>query len=84
MLNQYREGLIIGSACEAGELYKAIVAGKPEEDVEEITKYYDYLEIQPLANNEDMIREGQVECWDALKEFNKKIVENIKFIANLC
>lgn len=74
MLNQYREGLIIGSACEAGELYRAIVADKPEEDIEEIAKYYDYLEIQPLANNEYMIREGQVSGWDTLKEFNKKIV----------
>ena len=75
MLNKYREGLIIGSACEAGELYRAIVQDKTEEEIEEIADYYDYLEIQPLANNQYMVKEGLVESWDTLKSFNKRIVE---------
>ncbi len=75
MLNQYREGLILGSACEAGELYRAIVADRPEEEIEEIANYYDYLEIQPLENNQYMLREGIVENKEKLIEFNKKIVE---------
>ena len=75
VFNKYREGLILGSACEQGELYKAILQNKPQEKIEQIVNYYDYLEIQPLGNDEFMVRDGIVPDQEALKNINRRIVE---------
>ncbi len=75
LYSKYSEGLIIGSACEQGELYRAILEGKSEDDIEQIADFYDYLEIQPLGNNMFMVKNGTVKDVKALEDINKKIVE---------
>ena len=79
LINENREGLIMGSACEAGELFRAIVDGKDDRELERIASWYDYLEIQPLSNNAYMLRpdkEGHCIARDMedLRNFNRKVV----------
>ena len=73
---KYRDGLLIGSACEAGELYRAILNGRPEEEITRLVNFYDYLEIQPLGNNAFLVRDedSPIASNDDLIEINKKIV----------
>ncbi len=75
LLRMYREGLLIGSACEQGELYQAILHKKPEADIAGLADWYDYFEIQPLGNNEFMLREGMVPDEEALRDINRRIVQ---------
>ena len=74
LLNKYRQGLLIGSACEAGELYRAIVDGRSFAELKEIAAYYDFLEVQPLGNNEYMLREHIVDSMEQIQEFNKTVI----------
>ena len=74
LYQKYKEGLMLGSACEAGEIYRAIIQGKSDDEIEAIAELYSYLEIQPIGNNMHLVRKGAVKDEEELRNINKKIV----------
>ncbi len=75
LLNQHREGLLVGSACGMGELYGAVMRGEDDKTLEKIAEYYDYLEIQPIANNGFLVENGRVRDETVLQDYNRRIYE---------
>ena len=78
VLEQYKEGIIVGSACEAGEVFQAVKQNKSEEELERIISLYDYIEVMPIDNNRFMIDKGEVEDEEELRELNRRLIEVAK------
>ena len=78
VLQQYKEGIIVGSACEAGEVFQAVKQNKSEEELERIISLYDYIEVMPIDNNRFMIDKGEVEDEEELRELNRRLIEVAK------
>lgn len=78
VLNEHKEGLIIGSACEAGVIYQAVKKNVPDEELEKIVDMYDYIEIMPVDNNKFMIDKGEVNDIEELRDINKRLIEVAK------
>lgn len=78
LLDEYREGIIVGSACEAGELYRAVVENKSDDELKEIAQYYDYLEIQPLCNNAFMLDRAERQSMKSVSDYSPAGFEKIR------
>nr|WP_281168953.1 PolC-type DNA polymerase III [Effusibacillus pohliae] len=75
LLVKYREGLLVGTACQQGELFQAILRGKNEQELQEIAKFYDYLEIQPLVHYKPLLKNESVSSLESVKEYHRQILE---------
>lgn len=78
LIEKYREGLIVGSACSSGQLYSAVLDGAEDEEIERLVRFFDYLEIQPIGNNKYLLedeKQDRVKTWDDLRDINREIVE---------
>lgn len=75
VINAHRDGIIVGSACEAGEVFRGVVEGKSTEDIAKIAEFYDYLEIQPIINNRFLMDKGIAKNKEELRNYNKKVLE---------
>ncbi|WP_343337712.1 DNA polymerase III PolC-type [Terrisporobacter petrolearius] len=78
VLEEYKEGIIIGSACEAGEVFQAVKQNKSDEDLERIISLYDYIEVMPIDNNRFMIDKGEVKDEEELRDLNRRMIEVAK------